>query len=166
MATTLTGSLRADISVKYNSGDASLSNDQMQAIEAFSMNFTNGTGSGQADLFFSVNVPALGTSATDSYDLDAGTMTDPNGVAITFANIVGLIIVHKSGSSSSSIILGGDWLTTHNIGTNLITPGNQMLVTNSAEYVVTATSADVLTVTNSDGSNTANYDLYLIGKSA
>lgn len=166
MATSLTGSIRAQISVKYNSGDLSLTNGQVQAIEAFSINFTNGTGSGQADLFFAVNVPALGTSATSSYDLDAGTMTDPNGVAITFANIIGILIVHKSTSSASSIILGGDFVTTHNIGTNLITPGNQMLITNDAEYAVTATTADVLTVTNSDGSNTANYDLYLIGKSA
>lgn len=166
MATTLTGSLRAQTSVKYNSGNAALTQGQVEAIEAFSLNFTNGTGSGQADLFFQINVPALGTSATSTYDLDAGTMEDPFGTGLTFVKIKGIILAHKTGSSASSIKLGGDFITTANIGTNNIVAGSSILITDATGYTVTATSADVLTVTNNDGSNTADYDLFLIGTSA
>ena len=166
MATSVTGSFRAQVSVKANSGNAALTNDQIQAIEAFNLNFTNGTGAGQADLFFQINVPALGTSATSTYDLDAGTMTDAFGNGLTFVKIKGIVLAHKSGSSASSIKLGGDFITGANIGTNNIVAGGSVLITDTTGYTVTATSADVLTVTNNDGSNTANYDLFLIGTSA
>ena len=166
MATSLTGSTKGQISVKYNSGNLALTNDQIQAIESFGINFTNGTGSGQADLFFQINVPALGTSATSTYDLDANTMTDPFGNTLTFVKVKAILLSHTGTSSASSIKLGGDFITTANIGTNNIVAGSSILITDKTGYTVTATSADVLTVTNNDGSNTANYDLFLIGTSA
>ena len=46
-----------------------------------------------------------------------------------------------------------------------IQPGGQLTLSTGAAagYVVTATTADILTITNTDGSNTATYDIILIG---
>ena len=166
MATNLSGSIRANISMKLNSGDLSLTQGQIQAIEAFSLNFTNGTGSGQANLFYNTNVPALATSSSTSYDLDAGTMLDAFGNGLTFVKVKGIILVHNSTSSASSIKLGGDFVTTANLGTNNLVAGGVSLYGDPTGFTVTSTSADVLDVTNNDGSNTANYDIFIIGISA
>jgi hypothetical protein len=166
MATNLSGSFRAQVSMKLNSGDLALTQGQVQAIEAFSLNVTNGTGSGQADLFHNVNVPALGTSASTTFDLDAGTLEDKFGNGLTFVKVKAILLFHLASSSASSIKLGGDFITGSNIGTNNIVAGGMALYADPTGFTVTSTSADVLTVTNNDGSNTANYDIFIIGTSA
>ena len=166
MATNLSGSIRAQVSMKYNSGNLALTNDQYQMIEAFSMNLTNGTGAGQADLILANNVPALGTSASTTFDLDAGTLTAPDGSALTFVKVKAVVLFHAGSSSASSIKLGGDFVTTHSMSEQNFVAGGGTCIFDPTGYTVTATTGDVLTVTNNDGSNTANYDIFIIGTSA
>lgn len=165
MATNLSGSIRAQISMKYNSGNTALTNDQFQAIEAFSTNFTNGTGSGQADLLLAQTI-SLSSSGTQTFDLDAGTLLDPAGNALTFVKIKAIIVAHSSSSAASAISIGGDFSSTAGIGTNALVAGGSNLIADPTGYTVTATSADVLTVVNADASNTATFDIFLIGTSA
>ena len=165
MATTLSGSVRAQVAMKLNAGDSSLSDDQIKADEAFSINFTNGTGSGQADLMYQVRGSAS-AGGTDTYDLDAGTLTDRFGNGLTFVKVKAVILSHKSTSSSSGISLGGDFVTTNNIDQSAKAAGGAVASFDTTGYTVTATTADELTVVNADGSNAATYDLYIIGTSA
>jgi hypothetical protein len=165
MATTLSGSIRAQVAMKLNAGDSSLSDDQIKADEAFSTNYTNGTGSGQADLMYNVR-GSLAASGTDTYDLDAGTLTDRYGNALTFVKVKSIVVSHTSTSSASSISMAGDFTTTHSLPQQAIVAGGHTEASDPTGYTVTATTADVITIVNADGSNVATYDLYIIGTSA
>ena len=165
MATTLSGSVRAQIAMKLNAGDSSLSDDQVKADEAFSLNLANGTGAGQSDLMYQVR-GSLASSGTDTYDLDAGTLEDRFGNALTFVKVKAIVLSHTSTSAASSISMAGDFVTTLNLPQQAIVAGGSSLVTDPTGYTVTASTGDVLTIVNADGSNTATYDLYIIGTSA
>lgn len=163
---TLTGSLRAQPSIKYNSDNASLTDKQISVLEAFSLNFTNGTGLNQADLLFSIKRVGLGTSATDTYELDDASMKDPLGNGLTFVKIKGIILFHESSSLASAISAGGDFVTTNNLGTNSLSPGSHNQNGEVLGYTIVAGTGDTYTVVNADGSNVADYTLIFIGTSA
>lgn len=165
MATTLSGSCSAKVGMKLNAGDSSLSDDQVKADEAFSINFTNGTGAGQADLMYQVR-GSLASSGTDTYDLDAGTLEDRFGNGLTFVKVKAVILSHTSSSSASSIAMAGDFTTTIKLPQQNLVAGGAHESHDPTGWTVTASTADVITVVNNDGSNTATYDLYIIGTSA
>lgn len=135
----------------------------------------NGTGANQADLLF-VDERTVGDGANDDLDL-AGVLSDAHGQTITFAEIVGLIVVNEAidgtanttdltiGGGSNPFVgfLGG---TTPTIGP--IKPGGCFaLFAGDAAGIgaVTASTADILRISNSAGAS-ATYQIAILGRSA
>jgi hypothetical protein len=144
------------------------------ARKTLSETLDSGTGAGQADLVF-CDTRSLATGATENLDLAGGSLTSPLGAALTFVEVVGILVVAASANTTdltvgngTNPVVGGPFGAT---GTNTIVlqPGGVFLwqVGSSATSAVqvTAATADILKVTNAAGA-TASYDIVLIGRSA
>ena len=135
----------------------------------------DGTTANKADLIFA-DQRAVTTGANDDIDL-AGVLTDAFGVTITFAELVGILIVNApiTGSANTTDLtiglgsnpflgfLGG---TTPTIGP--IKPGGVFMIfagDAAGLGTVGAGASDILRVANSAGA-TANYQIVIVGRSA
>ena len=125
--------------------------------------FTNGSGSGAINKIYVDTV-----SATTSYDLDAGTLTDPAGGAVTFARIAAVRIV-PSTANTAALSVGGDFILSKyltgwvddavTIPVHLL-GSFEWVAPNATGVAVTATTGDVITVTVS-GADT--YTIIVLG---
>lgn len=132
--------------------------------------FTNGTTAGKADLVFR-DTRQLAGNASESLDL-AGSLLDAFGATITFAKIVGIHIkAHDDnvadivvGNAASNAFVGPFGAATH---TMAVKPGGTLTLTApKGGWAVTAGTADLLKVLNGSAGSAANYDIVLLGTSA
>ena len=164
--TNLTGSVAASVNIKLTDSNynqpSSVINQPVNQAYAF------GTGTGQADLLHSVEV-TIAPSGTETFDLDAGTLTDIFGNLLTFVNVKMIRVQHAADSAASSVNLAGDFMTT-NFGASFskpLVPGAISFDSqNTTGYAVTATTGDAIDILNNDGSNSAIVTVDIIGTSA
>lgn len=141
-------------------------------IEAL-MQFTNGTVSDQADKLF-VDERAFASSTADTIDL-AGVLTDAFGATITFAEIVGVIIINasKAGVRNTVTLSVGagtnPWFGLFGATGDVVKvpPGGfiAMFAPDASGYgTVTAATADILTIT--PGAAAGTYQIAILGRSA
>lgn len=116
---------------------------------SFLNTFTVGTGLNQVNKVF-VDTAAV----TTTYDLDAGTMLDPLGSALTFTRVCG-IAIYAPTTNAAAITLGGDFITTiwGTASISIAVGGHfEHTVPTAAAKVPVASTGDevVVTVTGSD----------------
>lgn len=140
-----------------------------------------GSGLGQADqIFWDRRVIAGG--GNDPLDL-VGTITNPHGGTVNFANIKAIVIFNRSDESLSHS--GGDHTATDAsivvLDTSstfqgpcktlakgqVIEAGGMYIITNplAAGWSVTVDTGDTFQVDNEDGADEAMYDVFLLGDS-
>jgi hypothetical protein len=128
--------------------------------------FANGTGLNQASKVFT-DTRAVLTAATDTMDLNGGTLVDAFGVTLVFATVKALII-RSSPSNTTNLTLFGDANSVPLLNTAATTitlqPGGLYVFTapSIAGVVVTAGTGDIIKLVNAAGA-TANYDIAIIG---
>lgn len=132
--------------------------------------FTNGTADNQLDTVFTIEVAALATTTTDSYDL-SGTLEDGLGNVSVFAKVK--IIMIKSLDANVGLLnldgtIANAFMAYQSIASKtIIQPdGSIVLIAPNTGYAVTAGTADILAIENPDATNTAGYELTIIGTSA
>jgi len=133
-----------------------------------SFTFAQGTGANAADIIYASR-PSL---STGNLDLDlAGTLTDPAGNTVVFAEVCGIIVVNRSTTAAEIVTLGGatadflTWLKATGDGVKIAANSMFCLCDPNADaYVVTATTADILRLTSASG--TPAVDLIIWGHSA
>lgn len=163
--TGLSGSTAASMNIKITDDNYNKPSETIN--QPVNQSYSFGTGAGQVDLAFSVEL-TIAPSATTSLDLDAGTLEDLFGNALTFVNVKAIRIQHVSDSAASSINLQGDYMTT-NFGASfsiVYPPGGYFDISEaSAGYAVVATTGDAIDLVNNDGSNSATVSVELLGTS-
>lgn len=148
--------------------------DRFQPTLELVQKFTDGTGANQADLLYA-DERTVSDGANDDIDL-AGVLSDAFGSTLTFAELVGMVLINKplSGSNTTDLTVGGGsnpfvgFLggTTPTIGP--LKPGAAlMLFAGDAAGIgtVTASTADILRIANSAGAANT-YQIALLGRSA
>lgn len=132
--------------------------------------FASGTGAYQADLHWS-DKRTLAASATENLDL-AGGLTDPYGVAITFARIRAWLIYAEVGNANSVIVGGAAsnaWATWAGAATHTLTipPGGVVLLVapGATAWAVTAGTGDLLKVANGGAGTGVTYTAAFLGAS-
>lgn len=128
--------------------------------------FANGSGLNQATKLFT-DTRAVTTGATDSMDLNGGTLADAFGVTLVFAALKGLIIRSAAANTTNLTILGNAAAVPilNTVATTItIKPGGVFvwLDTSAAGTTVTAATGDIIQVVNAAGA-TANFDIAIIG---
>jgi len=163
--TGLSGSVAAQMNIKIT--DSNYNIPSVVINNPVNQSYSLGTGAGQVDLAYSAEL-TIAPSATTTLDLDAGTLEDLFGNALTFANVKSIRIQHVSDSAASSINLQGDFMTT-NFGASfsiVYPPGGYFDISEaSAGYAVVATTGDAIDLVNNDGSNSATVSVELLGTS-
>lgn len=135
---------------------------------AKTLSIADGTGSGQADQVYT-DAGTLAASGTAVIDL-AAPLTNPAGQDIKFTDLKVLMFFSDS-ANQDTISIGPNgalnplnaWFSSsaQNIRLN---PGSSALLTSSPTgWAVTENSADKFLITNDDASNTADYELVIIG---
>lgn len=135
------------------------------------LQLATGTGADQADLAFA-DTRTLSASASETLDL-AGGLTNAFGGALTFAEVVAVLIVAAAGNTND-VVVGG---AASNAVTSLfgdatdtvkIKPGGMFLLAapGAAAYAVTAATADLLQVANGGSGTSVSYDVYIVGRTA
>lgn len=133
------------------------------------LDLVTGTGAGEADLVFA-DTRTLTASSTENLDL-AGGLTDSFGAAITFAEIVA-IVVKPAAANANNVLVGGaasnGFTTPFGDATDVVkvAPGGVFVLTNDAGYAVTASTGDILKIANGGSGSAVTYDIILIGRSA
>lgn len=167
MATTFVGTFSGGLSASY-----AKSTDLTSALEAinftFSSSYTSGQGANQANAFFSDTRTLAATN--ESFDLNAGTMTDVYGAGLVFTKVRLLYVKNKSTTDLQFLTLTGDFLsgaassplagsTSPTININA---GGFCLLESppTTGFAVTTTVSDGLTVTNTAS---FDYDIIIVG---
>jgi len=163
--TGLSGSVAASMNIKIT--DDNYNNPSETINQPVNQSYSLGTGAGQVDLAYSAEL-TIAPSATTSLDLDAGTLEDLFGNALTFASVKSIRIHHAVDSAASSINLQGDYMTT-NFGASfsiVYPPGGYFDISeSSAGFAVVVTTGDAIDLVNNDGSNSATVSVELLGTS-
>lgn len=177
MATSLTAELRIEGRGSYtNPLDLSTPADSIiLGSSQFTkplLSITNGTGSGQCDLWFHDQRTVAATPASDNLDL-AGSLTNPiTGASLTFAKIK-VILIHiptpatgswiKIGPRSVSNAWQGPWVD----ASDSTKVQDIFFLADLIDGLgaVTAGTADIFPIYN-DGGAAVTYDILLMGTSA
>ena len=152
-----------------------VSSDILGVNRPFSKTLKNGTGAGQVDLVYTRS-HTIAASGSLSLDL-AGSLTDPEGTAITFATIKGIAVINTNTAGTLSItepasnaVSGlleggsGGGVRCH-AAASADEPGI-VLITIPGALTITAGTGDIITITNNDASNAATIYLAIWGISA
>lgn len=156
------------------SASQSVANDLGNALFQPSLNkkleFSNGVGSGQADLLFT-DERTVGISSNDDIDL-AGVLSDVAGQTITAVEMVALAIVADSTNVNSLSVGGGSnpwissWLAT---GDGIKVPPNGLFVIGGYDAAglgaVVAATGDILRIANGAGT-TSKYKIIILARTA
>src|SRR5574343_298099 len=102
MSDTLTAHVTLSIAITKTK-DLDIKDIRDSFTDVWELKLANGTGSGNADLYFR-DTRSLGDGATEDLDL-AGSLIDPFGATITFAKIKFLAI--KNNSTTQTFSVGG-----------------------------------------------------------
>lgn len=133
----------------------------------YSDDLNDGTGSDFADALYHSSGRSLAASASETFDL-AGGISDKFGNTLTMATVKLLYI--KNTSTTATLEVGGnanEWIGWSQTSSSTITvgPGGVVLLYDPSANAmeVTAGTGDILEITNNDGSNTAEYDIVVVG---
>ena len=127
---------------------------------------TDGTGSNQASKVFS-STRTLATNTNEDLDL-AGSLTDPFGVALTFATIKAIVIRSDPANTTNLTVspaptngfVGPFGASTHTVS---VRPGGALVfAAPQTGWTVTAGTGDLLRVANAAGAS-AIYTVEIIG---
>ncbi len=139
------------------------------------INTTDGTAAGQADLMF-MEERVVGDGANDDLDL-AGALSDALGVTLTYITIVSITIVNApiSGAANTTDLTIGagtnpffGFLGSATDTVGPLKPGASFQIASSDAAglgTVTAATADILRIANSAGA-AATYQICIVGRSA
>lgn len=161
----LSGSTAASVNIKLT--DDNYNQPSTVINKPVNQPYSLGTGAGQADLLHSVEV-TIPAASTETFNLDAGTLTDVYGNLLTFANVKMIRIQHAADSASSDIDVAGDFMTTNfgaSFSHNLPAGAIYFTSDNSAGYSVVVTTGDQIDIINNDGSNGAVVTVEILGTS-
>jgi len=174
----LTGKLSVGIDLlKTTSPD--IGSASYQLAQTWLKQITDGTGINQANKLI-VDSVTLAGSAAQSYDLDAGTITDPSGVAsgvvAALSRVYALLIRRTDAPAASTqdenVTLGGDFIVSkYLLGwvddaiTIPIHPGGifMWVAPNATGVAVTASTGDVITLTNASSADSCTLQVVIIG---
>lgn len=151
------------------------SEGKFSEVDAKTVTFTTGKGSGNIDVLFKVEDATLAEGASTTYDL-SGTLTDVFGEAAVFVFLKGLFIDNTSDTQSSQteadIIVGDSGANTTAVdlfstktSTHKILAGGFFFIASKVGIPVANTTADILTLKQS-GSGIARYTMVLVGEIA
>lgn len=170
MAKSLTATVSCGINFSFtNSLTGSLS-PTISGGFTYTQSLSNGTGAANtADLVYAVQ-STIAASGNTTIDL-AGSLTDFFGATITMARVKYLLIRNTNDTTASSITVGN--------GTNAFGMFNAATTTHSIRnngflafgcpdatgIAVSAGTTDELKLLNADGTNTATYQVVIIGAS-
>lgn len=136
------------------------------------LTYPTGTAAGQADLRWASGGRSIALSSSENLDL-AGSLTDPFGNVITFADIR-LVYIYAAPTNVNNVVLGNaasngwqGWFgaLTH---TEAVRPGGISLhaAIDTTAWPVTAGTGDILKVANSGAGTAVVYDILVLGSSA
>jgi hypothetical protein len=137
--------------------------------DGLDLTLASGTGANQADRIFS-DRRSLAASTPENLDL-AAVLTDPFGVAITFATIKAIVIKAAGGNTNDVVVtrpasLGVPLFVAAGDGIAVKPGGAFVWVAPGAGVTVTPDTGDLLTVTNGGAGTPVTYDVIVIGTSA
>lgn len=163
---TLTTRIAAAMEITLK-GDADLGRNSFDLEKFADVVLSQGTGNNQADTVFADNRTLAG-SATEDLDLAGGSLSDPVGVALTFATVKA-ILVRAGAGNGGNIVVGGDIndapLFSDATDKIPVLPGGTFLwVAPSTGITITASTGDILQIENTDAA-AATYDIIIIGTS-
>jgi hypothetical protein len=136
----------------------------------------NGTSTGQIDLGWFRDTPtAIAASGNQDFDL-AGSLTDSFGSTVTFAKIVGLLVLNWNTAGTLSVTRPA----ANGLSTMFIAASDGVIVGKASDSenpgmfwlyhpigaVITAGTVDLINLINNDSSNAANYSVGVFGRSA
>jgi hypothetical protein len=135
-----------------------------------SLVYGNGTGAGQANMWWH-DQRSLAGSATEDIDL-AGSLTSVFGTTITFTSLKGVFVFAAAANNASNNV---NVTRPASNGTTLFLAAGDGIALGPGEFfawftpaangrTVTAGSADLITITNSAGTNTVTYDVFVLGE--
>ena len=134
------------------------------------LQFLAGTAANQADMIWT-DERVVTTGANDDIDL-AGVLASAFGATLTFAEIVGIIVVSDAANTTTLTIGAGTnpWITMFLATGDGIKVGPGGIFVNFAPDAsglgaVTAGTGDILRITNSAGAS-ATYKIVVLGRSA
>ena len=160
----ISAKIAGDVSVSADLGDPKKTLNVNSILE-----LVTGTTAGKADLVFA-DTRTLTASSSENLDL-AGGLTDAFGAAITFAEIVA-ILVKPAAASANNVLVGGaasnGFATPFGDATDVVkvTPGGLFMLVSDTGYAVTASTADILKVANGGSGTSVTYDIVIVGRSA
>lgn len=137
--------------------------DSIESIDIpLSKRVTNGTGTDQANEFWSDERTV--TAASETLNFVTGSLTNVFGDGVTLSKLKGLLIVNTSIVTGEDLTLTGDMLTA-GIGTMTsmtLTPGGYFLITAPTDgYAIATTASDELTI--DPGADTIVYKIVVWG---
>jgi hypothetical protein len=134
------------------------------------MNFTNGTGAGQADIVWS-DTRTLAASATEDLDL-AGVLMDAFGATVTAVEVVALYVGAAPGNTNN-VVIGDATAPVPLFGgtnaTHAIKPGHFFFAggpSAAGMFAVGAGATDDLKVANSAAGTAVTYNIAVLARSA
>jgi len=138
-------------------------------IEAV-LQFTNGTGAGQADILWA-DERTINASSNDDLDL-AGVLTDAFGRTVAAVELVAIMVV-AAATNTNNVVVGAATNPVPLFGgtspTVPVKPGGVLLLAapNAAGLAtVTASTGDILRVANSGSGSTVTYKIAVLARTA
>ena len=133
------------------------------------LDLLTGVTAGKADLVFA-DTRTLTASSTESLDL-AGGLTDAFGAAITFVEVVAILIKPASGNTNNVLVGGAasnGFATPFGDASDVIkvTPKGFLMLVSDEGYAVTAGTGDLLKIANSGSGSSVTFDIVIVGRSA
>jgi hypothetical protein len=160
----LNASIGASLDLNYTGTGIGNAVPQFTKFKASDIILADGTGSGQAAKVYS-SVRTLATNTTEDLDM-AGSLTDPLGVAVTFATIKA-VVIRSDAANTTNLTLFGDANSVPILGaaahTIVLRPGGAFVwVAPQTGVTVTAGTGDIIQVANAAGAS-ATYSIEIIG---
>jgi hypothetical protein len=145
-------------------GSADLEDVKSRISAAARIEYSNGTGSGQAQFEWS-DRRTLASNTAESLDL-VGALTDALGATFSPTKIKALIIVSDA-ANTTALTIGNvtNGITAFlGVATNYIVlqAGGLFVIADPVGFTLTASTADLLKVANAAGA-AATYEIYVIG---
>ena len=173
MSISLSTRITHGITGAHSITDSFASGSVTVSLSSLTVSFADGTGNDQANRIYRAS-RSLAASASEDIDLyDFSGATDAHGRIFALAKVKALAIRNTSNANSSTLTVGAassnPW--TGPLGgtspTVTLTPGDSaagiLLLVNGDGWTVTDASAHLLKVLNNDGTNTATYEICVVG---
>jgi energy-converting hydrogenase Eha subunit C len=166
MAQSFTGSVKVTLAHQYQNA-LDLTNVVDSLSKAYTDSFTDGTGSGKAQVVWH-DQRTVATTTADDIDL-AGVLTNAFGT-VTFTKIAAILIKMQTETTGYTLEVGGDAIapldTLFDDTSDIIVigAGGMFLITSPVDkMVVTGDTADILQIYNPSGGSVV-YDIWVIGE--